>query len=119
MLIVDIDSATPISGSEGTTIRQIFHPHNTMLGIRCSIAHCQLESGKKSTPHRLKSSEIYYIVRGEGTVHVDEERATVRSGQSVYIPPLSRQYIENLSGTTLEFLCIVDPAWRQEDEIMD
>jgi hypothetical protein len=28
-----------IEGSEGTKIRQIFHPHNTFGGIRYSISH--------------------------------------------------------------------------------
>jgi len=34
----------------------------------------------------------------------------------VYIPPLSTQYIRNTGSDDLKFLCIVDPAWREQDE---
>ena len=49
-------------------------------------------------------------------MHIDKETAKVRSGQAVYIPPGSVQFIENTGRSDLDFLCIVDPAWRPEDE---
>jgi len=116
MLISDLDSTQSISGSEGTLIKQIFHPHNTMLGIRYSIVQCKIEPGKSSKPHRLKSSEVYFVTNGEGILHVGEESCQVKKNQAVYVPPHSRQFIQNVGKTPLEFLCIVDPAWRQEDE---
>lgn len=116
MLLTDIQSTVPIDGSEGSKIRQIFHPHNTMLGIRYSVVHCTLERGKKTRAHKLKSSEVYYITRGEGVLHVGDESSKVVQDQSAYVPPHTEQFIENTGKTQLEFLCIVDPAWKQEDE---
>jgi mannose-6-phosphate isomerase-like protein (cupin superfamily) len=49
-------------------------------------------------------------------MHIDHESAVVHSGQAIYIPPNSTQYIQNTGNSELEFLCIVDPAWRREDE---
>ena len=117
MIVSDVAKCAPIQGAEGTTIRQIFHPHNTMLGIGYSVAQCTVEPGKRSKPHKLKSSEIYFVTKGRGIVHVDGESSEITENQSVYIPPLSRQFIENTGKTDLEFLCIVEPAWKQEDEI--
>lgn len=34
----------------------------------------------------------------------------------IYIPPHSKQFIENNGSVNLKFLCIVDPAWKPEDE---
>ena len=113
--ICDIDS---IDGGEGTVIRQIFHPHNTLNGIRYSISHSELKPWKKSKLHKLKSSEIYYILQGEGNVFVDDESIKVSQDQVIYIPPFSKQMIENTGNIDLKFLCIVDPAWKQEDEII-
>jgi len=48
-----------VDGFEGTKIKQIFHPHNTLNGIQYSVAHFSLEKGKKSHLHKMKSSEIY------------------------------------------------------------
>jgi len=105
-----------IDGGEGTKIRQIFHPHNTLSGIRFSISHCLVEAGKKSALHKMKSSEVYYILEGEGVLHIDDVVLNVSKDQAIYIPPNSKQYIENTGKTDLNFLCIVDPAWRKEDE---
>jgi mannose-6-phosphate isomerase-like protein (cupin superfamily) len=34
----------------------------------------------------------------------------------MYVPPQSKQSLENCGSTAIEFLCVVDPAWRPEDE---
>ena len=66
--------------------------------------------------HILKSTEVYYILEGEGMMHIDDETSMVYPGQSVFIPANSRQFIENRGEGDLVFLCIVNPAWRSEDE---
>jgi mannose-6-phosphate isomerase-like protein (cupin superfamily) len=73
-------------------------------------------AGQKTRPHKLKSSEIYYIISGQGLMHIDHESFEVSPDCTVYIPPDTVQYIENTGDYDLKFLCIVDPAWRQEDE---
>jgi quercetin dioxygenase-like cupin family protein len=58
-----------IEGNEGTKIRQYFHPHNTLNGINYSLAQFTLEPGKKSKLHKIKSSEIYYVLEGSGNLN--------------------------------------------------
>jgi len=116
MAIKKLQDIDVIDGGEGTEIRQIFHPHNTLNGIRCSISHSELKPGKKSKLHKMKSSEVYYILQGEGNLQIDNEAFKVSKDQAIYIPPHSKQCIENTGKDLLEFLCIVDPAWKQEDE---
>ena len=108
----------PISGNEGTSIKQHFHPHNTLNGIRFSLAEFTLEIGKKSRPHKLKSSEVYFILEGKGVLHIKDEFFEMVKGDSAYVPPMSKQFIENSGEVELSFLCIVDPAWKAEDEII-
>ena len=105
-----------ILGSEGTKIKQYFHPHNTLNGIGYSLAHFTLGSGKKSTLHKIKSSEIYYILEGEAILTIDDEIYQLKKDDSIYVPPSSMQYIENAGKSDLRFLCIVEPAWKPEDE---
>ena len=99
-----------------TLLRELFHPDKADLKIRYSLAHAKVKPGQSSLAHRLKTSEVYYILKGEGIMHLDGESAEVRPGQAVYIPPNSIQYISNTGKFDLEFLCIVDPAWQPEDE---
>ena len=105
-----------IQGNEGAVIRQIFHPHNTLNGINHSLAHFELESGKRSLLHQIKSSETYYILEGSGKLHVNDEVFDVAKNDAVFVPPMSKQFIENSGKSELKFLCIVDPPWTQEDE---
>ena len=107
-----------IKGNEGTQIKQYFHPENTLNGINYSLAQFTLESRKKSTPHKMKSSEIYYILKGTAIIHIDKKSFTVSKDDSVYVAPMSLQFIENMGEKDLRFLCIVEPSWKQEDEII-
>lgn len=107
-----------IKGNEGTTIKQFFHPHNTLNGISYSIAQVSLEPGKKSSKHKLKSSKIYYILEGQANLNIDSDSLELKKDDSAYVPPMAEQYIENSGNTMLRFLCIVEPAWKAEDEII-
>ncbi|KAF6244019.1 cupin domain-containing protein [Nitrosopumilus sp. b1] len=118
MSFKDLNEVETIHGNEGTIIRQLFHPHNTLDGIRYSIAHFTLNQGKKSSKHKLKSSEVYYFLKGNGIIHVDDTSLKVKTGSVIYVPPMSPQHVENTGSENLEFLCIVDPAWKQDDEII-
>ena len=111
----EIDS---IQGNEGAKIKQYFHPHNTLNGINYSLAQFILESGKKSKFHKMKSSEIYYVLEGSGILHINDELHHLEKDDSVYVPPNSKQFIENVRANDLKFLCIVEPAWKTSDEVL-
>ena len=107
-----------IQGDEGTKIKQYFRPHNTLNGINYSIARFTLEPGKKSKLHKISSSEIYYILEGSGMLNINEETYQLEKDDSVYVPPNSKQCIENTGSINLRFLCIVEPAWKADNEIL-
>ena len=115
----EIQKIESFSGYEGTQIRQIFAPDNTDNVIRYSIAHCTINPGKTSKPHTMKTSEVYYILEGKGIIHVNEEQKQVTKDESVFVVPNSRQYLENIGEIDLVALCIVDPAWKQENEVIE
>lgn len=117
MLLKDVRDCRNFRAIDDTTIRELLHPVETGMAVACSLAHATLGPGKSSKPHRLKtSSEIYYILQGHGTMHVGHQSADVWAGQIVFIPPGAMQYIENKGQNDLTFLCVVDPAWHEEDE---
>ena len=105
-----------IQGDEGAKIKQYFHPHNTLNGINYSIAQFSLEVGKKTKLHKIKSSEIYYILEGEGKLKIDDQIFDLKINDSAYVPPNSKQFIENIGSAKLRFLCIVEPAWKADDD---
>ena len=116
MFIKDLKQCEEFIAGDNTILRELLHPAKADLNLRYSLAHAVVKPGKTSRPHRLKTSEVYYILEGEGVMHIDDESASVRPGHAIYIPPNAKQYIHNAGKTDLVFLCIVDPAWRKEDE---
>jgi len=99
-------------------LRELLHPDKESLPIRYSLAHATVPVGQKTIPHRLQSSEVYYVLSGRGRMHINQATHDVGPDCAVTIRPGVTQWIENTGGEDLRFLCIVDPAWRQEDEVV-
>lgn len=94
----------------------MLHPGKASLKLGYSLAHGVLDQGKQSLWHRLKSSEVYYFIAGRGVMKVDDASMAVQAGSVIYVPPGSKQSLINTGTESLEFLCLVDPAWKAEDE---
>jgi mannose-6-phosphate isomerase-like protein (cupin superfamily) len=116
MLIKEFSKSRRFLSGDKAVLRELFHPDKARVDIHYSLAHAVVKPGKKTLPHRLATSEVYYILAGRGVMRVGDETEDVRPGQAIYVPPGSVQSIENAGKSELVFLCIVDPAWRREDE---
>jgi mannose-6-phosphate isomerase-like protein (cupin superfamily) len=116
MLIRRLSDCEEFIAGDGSTLREILHPDKTGVAIRYSLAHAKVAPGERTKAHRLTTAEVYYILNGRGRMHIDDEAVPVDAGCVVYTPPGAEQYIENTGRSDLAFLCIVDPAWRREDE---
>ena len=116
MLIRTLKDCAEFISGDGCVLREILHPDKMDLKLGYSLAHAIVHPGEITLPHRLTTSEVYYIIEGEGVMHIDQETASVRAGATIYIPPKAVQYIQNSGKADLVFLAIVDPAWRPEDE---
>ena len=119
---MDIKRLTDIPefiAGDNCRLREILHPDKADLALRYSLAHAVVAPGQTTWLHALRTSEVYFILSGEGTMRIDGERAAVRPGDTVYIPPKAKQQITNTGTADLIFLCIVDPAWRKEDEVVE
>ncbi|MGE0384442.1 MAG: cupin domain-containing protein [Gammaproteobacteria bacterium] len=104
---------------DATLLRELLHPRNDAVPLPFSIAHARLAPGTRSLPHALSSDEVYYILRGDGRMHVGSAQRKVAAGDTVHIPPRARQWIENVGAGDLEFLAVVGPPWRAEDEAVE
>ena len=117
MHIRKLAQCAEIVAGDGTRLRELLHPDRgyPFYG-RYSLAHAMLAAGASSGPHRLKSSEVYHILDGGGEMYIDDDSAEVSAGDTLEIPPGAVQWIKNTGEGDLVFLCLVDPAWCEEDE---
>lgn len=116
MLVRKLQTCDEFTAGDGTLLRELLHPDKQSVELRYSLAHAIVPPGQTSIPHALTTSEVYYILSGQGDMSIDGETRRVEPGDAIYIPPNARQYIHNDSEEPLVFICIVDPAWRKEDE---
>ncbi len=99
-----------------TVLRELLHPAKHAVQLGYSVAHGKLAAGRRSKWHVLTSSEVYFFLAGHGMFSIDGESCSVEPGSMVYVPPGATQSVENSGEADMEFLCLVDPAWRIEDE---
>ena len=69
--------------------------------------------------HNQEQEEIYLILEGAGEMCLGAERAALKAGQAVYIPPKVFHQLTNTSSTALRMIYCYGPAgdvahWRQE-----
>ena len=121
MIIRDSATSPHTRVMDRSILCELLHPDKVAgaEALGCSIAHAIVPYGESTLPHRLHcSTELYYILKGTGEMHIDGEVSVVVPGQIVLIPPSKVQYIVNTGRSALTFLCIVSPKWQAEDEIL-
>lgn len=114
-----LTDAPAFTAGDLTEIREILHPDKANLNLSYSLAHASLGVGASSVPHILKeSSEVYFILEGQGRAFIGEQVKEMQTGDLVFIPAGERQYIQNIGDTDLKFLCVVSPPWSKEQEVV-
>jgi mannose-6-phosphate isomerase-like protein (cupin superfamily) len=119
MFIRNLNDRPEFVAGDNCRLRELLHGATDGLALRYSLAHATVGPGQTTWLHSLRTSEVYYILAGAGSMHIDGETSPVRPGDTIYIPPEARQQITNTGTADLVFLCIVDPAWRKEDETVE
>lgn len=116
MFIRDLTKCKEFIAGDNTVLKELFNPLKDNINLRYSLAHAIVKPGEMTYDHKLKTSEVYYILTGKGLMYIDDETAEVKESQAIYIPPNSKQRIKNIGKKDLILLCMVDPAWKPEDE---
>ena len=116
VLIRKLRDCKEIIAGDACHLRELLNARTDNRAYRYSLAHAVVKPATKTKAHALKTSEVYYILEGEGRMHVGSDTAEVGPGDCIDIPPGAIQWIENTGKTDLVFLCIVDPAWCAADE---
>jgi len=118
VFIKRLQDCKEIVAGDACRLRELLNAKQECASFRYSLAHAVVKPGQKTAPHAMKTSEVYYILQGRGRMHVYRESEDVEAGCVVEIPPHAVQWIENTGPGDLAFLCIVDPAWCPEDEVI-
>ena len=87
MLVKRFGDCSEITANDGCRLRELLHPDKDGSGLPYSLAVARVEPGQRTLPHRLTDeTEVYYVVPGEGTMHIDDAASVLRAGDAVVIP---------------------------------
>ncbi|MDP3244283.1 MAG: cupin domain-containing protein [bacterium] len=118
MLIKKFNACQEIVAGDNCILRELLSPNKDQVKSRYSLAWAKVSVGAKTWMHAMKTTEVYFILKGEGIMHIDDEAEKVEKYDTIYIPSQSSQFLENTGNEELEFVCLVDPAWKVEDEVL-
>ncbi|MGI8990408.1 MAG: cupin domain-containing protein [Bryobacteraceae bacterium] len=85
-----------------------------------SMGYVTLEPDGGQVPwHNQEQEEIYFIVEGTAEMCLGEERAIMRAGQAVFIPPRVFHQLTNVGEAPCRMMYCYGPSgdvahWRQE-----
>lgn len=115
-----IKRAADIAGfiaNDGCLIRELLHPAHGDCALDYSLALAEVAAHASTYRHRLAQPEVYFILEGEGDLHVDATVVRLKPGDTALIPAHAEQWIDNRGAGLLRFLAICNPPWRAEDDL--
>lgn len=75
-----------------------------------SVIQERMPPGTAEQRHfHAKAQQVFFVLSGEATFEVGEERVAVAAQESLHIPPGVRHRIANIGTTDLHFLVISKP----------
>ena len=119
MDVKNIHAVPSFTTKDGSEIRELLAHRNSCIRLQ-SLAEARLPPGASTTPHHhARTEEIYYILEGQGEMHIGLEHRTVSEGDAIAIPPGQVHQITNVGPDMLKFLCCCAPAYEHEDTFLE
>lgn len=84
-----------------------------------TVTWVEVASGGRQAPHRHAPEQVYVIVRGKGSMRVNDEVREVGPGDLVLVPSDATHGIENTGEELLEYVSAATPAFRVADHYAD
>ena len=113
MLAKRADALPVFTASDGCALAEVIHPNNDGTSPGVSLSRASLPPGGATSPHCLEFVEIYYVLSGQGVMHLDGESGEIGPESCVYVPPGTVQWVANPGPDALVFLCVCSPAWER------
>ena len=82
---------------------------------KLSVKQEIMPSGTSEKLHFHEFAEqFFYILKGEAVFYINDEKFSLKAGESITVLPKSKHYISNESMEDLEFLVISNPSTNND-----
>ncbi|MEB3164864.1 MAG: cupin domain-containing protein [Prochlorothrix sp.] len=97
-----------ISPEDKNRIAILFDPSHADISLAVCVEI--FEPGGKTPRHRHpQAAEMFFVLHGEGMAFCDGKAVTLKTGDSILVPPNGNHGIQNTSDRRLYLLCIMVP----------
>lgn len=77
-----------------------------------------LEGQAPSYQYHFKRNEHWIVIKGTGTLKLNDKEIQMKEGDSIFIPKLSKHQFKNTGNDNLEFIEIQTGEYFGEDDIV-
>ena len=71
MYIKHLKDCPEFIAGDDSLLREILNPKKEDISIHYSLAWAYVKPGEKTLVHELKISEVYFILKGKGTMYIN------------------------------------------------
>jgi mannose-6-phosphate isomerase-like protein (cupin superfamily) len=117
MNVVKRDEVPVFQGGPGEVVRELAGLARTNAQ-HLSLAEVIIAPGGRARDHyHHQMEEVYYILRGQAQLTVDDETSTVGPGDTIVIAPGAHHKIVNGGDTDVVMVVACAPAWHEYDNV--
>ncbi len=103
-----VDEVEPVRSSCGSSRRVLTRGDGVAMGLH--VVHIEAAE----CHYHVRTTEIYHVLEGEGTLRVDRETYDLQAGTAVYVPP----GLEHEGAGDFRAIVICAPPFDPEDQIV-
>ena len=102
---------------ERDSIRSFLLVAESTVGAKhITTSFVEMAPGGVQKPHRHETEQCYMILEGNGSMEVDDEKAPVGPGDTIFIPSNSLHGLINDGEITLKYFSAGSPVFGRESE---
>jgi mannose-6-phosphate isomerase-like protein (cupin superfamily) len=113
--VFNIENTKRNANTDVLTSYMLISPQNA-FSKNLSIQLSFIPIGSEQPIHAHEPEQVYYIVKGQGLMSIDNESREVSAGDSILIPSNSNHGMKNIGNKTLEYLTANSPVFQKEYE---
>jgi len=100
----------PVTKDACERLQELYHSKNI------SVSYATITNKTQAHKHK-KTEELYYIVKGHGTMRIGTNLVKIREGDIIPIPKSTYHAIENVA-LPIEIVVVTHPRWTRKDQIL-
>jgi quercetin dioxygenase-like cupin family protein len=121
MQMINIKDLDGVTFPTGRKTRVMIGANSSIQADNFAMGYVEIEPGGSVPSHSHHQEEVYFIVKGEGTIEIDNNKQEIHEGSAVYIPSETEHELINTGDSQMVMMFVYSPAgvvshWEEEQK---